>query len=93
MAEKENQEIKRAVRALDFISLDEKEREIYNSIVMAEYNQQVTEHKMHDLGLKEGEEKKQKEIAKELLKENMDIEKIAKITKLSKEKIEELKNK
>ena len=53
MAEKENQEIKRAVRALDFISLDEKEREIYNSIVMAEYNQQVTEHKMHNLGLKE----------------------------------------
>ena len=53
MAEKENQEIKRAVRALDFISLDEKEREIYNSIVMAEYNQQVTEHKMHELGLKE----------------------------------------
>ena len=53
MAEKENQEIKRAVRALDFISLDEREREIYNSIVMAEYNQQVTEHKMHELGLKE----------------------------------------
>ena len=60
MAEKENQEIKRAVRALDFISLDEKEREIYNSIVMAEYNQQVTEHKMHELGLKEGESKRKK---------------------------------
>ena len=41
MAEKENEEIKRAVRALDFISADEKERERYNSIIMAEYNRKV----------------------------------------------------
>ena len=86
MAEKENQEIKRAVRALDFISLDEKEREIYNSIVMAEYNQQVTEHKMHDLGLKEGEEKKQREIAQKLLSQGIDIKIIIKATGLTKKR-------
>ena len=36
------------------------------------------------------EKRKSTEIAKELLKENMPIEKIAKITKLSKEEIEQL---
>lgn len=41
-------------------------------------------------GMKQGEKRKSTEIAKELLKENMPIEKIAKITKLSKEEIEQL---
>ena len=53
MAEKENKEIKRAVRALDFISADEKERERYNSIIMAEYNRKVTEEKMKAMGIEE----------------------------------------
>ena len=51
MAEKENKEIKRAVRALDFISADEKERERYNSIIMAEYNRKVTEGKVREEGI------------------------------------------
>ena len=38
LAEKENKEIKKAIRALDFISADPKERERHNSILMAEYN-------------------------------------------------------
>lgn len=54
MAEKENKEIKRAVRALDFISADEKERERYNSIIMAEYNRKVTEGKVREEGREEG---------------------------------------
>ena len=41
-------------------------------------------------GIEQGEKRKSTEIAKELLKENMPIEKIAKITKLSKEEIEQL---
>ena len=52
--EKENKEIKRAVRALDFISADEKERERYNSIIMAEYNRKVTEGKVREEGKIEG---------------------------------------
>ena len=38
MAEKENKEIKKTIRALDFISADPKERKRHNSILMAEYN-------------------------------------------------------
>ena len=41
-------------------------------------------------GIEQGEKRKSTEIAKELLKENMPIEKIEKITKLSKEEIEQL---
>ena len=41
-------------------------------------------------GIEQGKKRKSTEIAKELLKENMPIEKIAKITKLSKEEIEQL---
>ena len=86
MAEKENKEIKRAVRALDFISADEKERERYNSIIMAEYNRKVTEGKVRE----EGAEEEKIKIAKEMLKENMKIEIIMKITKLTKEEILEI---
>ena len=89
MAEKENKEIKRAVRALDFISADEKERERYNSIIMAEYNRKVTEGKVRE----EGAEEEKIKIAKEMLKENMQIEIIMKITKLTKEEILEIEKK
>ena len=61
MAEKENKEIKRAVRALDFISADEKERERYNSIIMAEYNRLTSEHNFFEAGVEEGIEKGKKE--------------------------------
>ncbi len=43
-------------------------------------------------GKKEGEREKSIEIAKELLKEGMDINKIAQITKLSVEEIKKLLN-
>ena len=44
LAEKENKEIKKAIRALDFISADPKERERHNSILMAEINRRTSEH-------------------------------------------------
>ena len=86
MAEKENEEIKRAVRALDFISADEKERERYNSIIMAEYNRKVTEGKVSE----EGAEEEKIKIAKEMLKRNMSIDVIAEITELSENQVKEL---
>ena len=86
MAEKENKEIKRAVRALDFISADEKERERYNSIIMAEYNRKVTEGKVRE----EGAEEEKIKIAKEILKRNMSIDVIAEITELSENQVKEL---
>ena len=86
MAEKENKEIKRAVRALDFISADEKERERYNSIIMAEYNRKVTEGKVRE----EGAEEEKIKIAKEMLSENIELEKIIKITKVTKEELQKI---
>lgn len=94
-----NEEIKEATVVVKQMSEDEKmqrlaflrekaildEKEIYAT---------ATKRGLRDgmeKGLKEGMERKSIEIAKELLKENMTIEKIAKITKLSKETIEKLK--
>ena len=86
LAEKENKEIKRAINTLDFLSKDPKERERHNSIVMAEYNRLVSEHNFFEDGKKEGKI----EIAKKMLKEKMSIEMIMKLTKLTKEEIQNL---
>ena len=53
LAEKENKEIKKAIRALDFISADPKERERHNSILMAEYNRLTSEHNIFEAGKEE----------------------------------------
>ena len=58
LAEKENKEIKRAINTLDFLSKDPKEREIHNSIVMAEYNRLVSEHNFFNDGLEKGMKKR-----------------------------------
>ena len=42
-------------------------------------------------GIKEGKKKTQLEIAKKMIKENIDIEMIIKMTELTKEEIEKLK--
>ena len=108
MAEKENKEIKKAIRALDFISADPKERERHNSILMAEINRRTSEHNFFEAGKEErnskrkiwteekngeikGAKEKSIEIAKEMLKERMSIDKIMKFTGLTKEEIEKLK--
>ena len=95
MAEKENKEIKRAIDTLDFISEDPKERERHNSIVMAEYNRLTSEHNFFEAGVEKGIEKGKKEgvlkTAKAMLKRNMPIEIIIKVTKLTREEIEKLK--
>ena len=95
LAEKENKEIKRAINTLDFLSKDPKEREIHNSIVMAEYNRLVSEHNFFEDGKKEGKKEGKIEgkieIAKKMLKEKVPIEMIEKFTELSKEEIEKIK--
>ena len=53
LAEKENKEIKKAIRALDFISADPKERERHNSILMAEINRRTSEHNFFEAGKEE----------------------------------------
>lgn len=98
MAEKENKEIKRAMNTLDFISEDPKERERHNSIIMAEYNRLTSEHNFFKAGKEERNKRAEQKdgvekIALEMLKENIPIETIIKVTKLTKEKLEELKQK
>ena len=58
LAEKENKEIKKAIRALDFISADPKERERHNSILMAEYNRLTSEHNFFEAGKEERNSKR-----------------------------------
>mgnify|MGYP001146024399 CR=1 FL=1 len=87
LAEKENKEIKKAMNTLDYISADPRERERHNSIIMAEYNRLTSEKNFFEAGKEEGII----ETAKEMLKENIPIETIEKVTKLSREEIEKLK--
>ena len=87
MAEKENKEIKKAVKILDEISMDPKERERYESIFMAEYFQRESELNFFEKGKLEGELKRNIEIAKKLLSKNMSIPEITEITGLSENEI------
>ena len=97
-----NEEIKEATVVVKQMSEDEKmqrlaflrEKAILDEkeIVETATNKGLREGMEKGLakGIEQGEKRKSTEIAKELLKENMPIEKIAKITKLSKEEIEQL---
>ena len=58
LAEKENKEIKKAMNTLDYISADPKEREIHNSILMAEYNRLTSEHNFFEAGKEERNSKR-----------------------------------
>ena len=66
-----------------------KDKELMSAID-ARIDQQVEENLKLQFAYENGEKKGKKEIAKELKKENMSIEKISKITGLSKKEIEEL---
>lgn len=94
MAKKEDKEIKKAMKIIDEMSMDEKEWELYQSRKMAimDYNTGIREAKEEGKreGIKKGERKKQIEIAKELLKLGMSIENIQKATKLTIEEIKKL---
>ena len=53
MIKKENKEIEKAANTLERISLDPKEREIYESIVQAEFNQKISNQKFLEEGIEE----------------------------------------
>ena len=98
MAEKENEEVKKAVRTLEQISADPKEREMYDSIIQAEFLESITRQKMLDMGREEGreegrqegEKKKQKEIAKKMKEKGIDTKIIQDVTSLTEEEIKKL---
>ena len=86
MSKLENPEVQKAIKLVKEIMQDPKEREIYDAKLMAEWN-----YKSGMEGAREAGEKKSKiETAKEMLKENINIELIKKCTKLTEEEIKEL---
>ena len=109
MAVKENKNVKKADKVLERISKDPKERERYEAILKAEFNQKISNQKFMDKGIiegeargkiigreegmKEGKKQNQIEIAKKLLQRNMSIEDIKEITSLTEEEISKLKQK
>ena len=87
----ENENLKEAVEKLDRISEDEKMQRIIELREKAIRDEHAIYAKGLDDGVEKGAREKQIEIAKSMLKENMDIEIIIKITGLTKEEIEKLK--
>ena len=90
----ENENLKEAVEKLDRISEDEKMQRIIELREKAIRDEHAIYDKGLDDGIEEGKAKgareNQIEIAKSMLKENMDIEIIIKITGLTKQEIEKL---
>ena len=87
MAKKENKEIKKAMDIIDEMSMDPKEWELYESRRLAIMDYNTGMHQSRKDGIKEEKNR----VAKELLKLGMNIEDIQKVTKLTKEEIEQLK--
>lgn len=91
MAESKNKEVKKAVEALDEMSMSKEERERYEAIQKYEFNYNTSMRNIKEIGLQEGKIKKQIEIAKKLLKKGMSEEDIEEITELKIDQIEQLK--
>ena len=99
MAEKENEELKKAIEIIDQMSMDEKEWEMYLSREKAiiNYNSGLSRAKLDGIqegieqGIEKGIEKKSKEMVAQMLKMNMDDETICKIAQIDQEKLEKLK--
>ena len=95
MAEKVNEEVKKAKTELEVMSMDPKEREMYEEREIARWIYYTglddAEERGEERGERRGVEKGKKEIAKRLLKMGFEIEKICEITELSEEEIKKLK--
>ena len=87
MVKRKNRKVKKDMNTLERISLDPKEREMYESIQTEEFLQRISENNIRE----EGERKKETEIVKEMLKDGVNVERIKKYTKLTKEEIEEIR--
>ena len=96
---KENKAIKKAIGELEQVSGDEKIRRIAELKEKYIRDEQASLEYAKDEGYKTGKEEGMKagrnegknEIAKNMLKENLSIELISKLTSLSQEEIEKLK--
>ena len=101
MAEKKNKTIEKARIEMNYLTGDAEVQRLaelrekwdmdYTSGINHARKEGKAEGKAE--GIKEGELNKQKQIATEMLKEKLPIDMIIKLTKLTKEEIEELMNK
>ena len=92
MAKNENEKIKEAKSELEKLEMSPEDRELYELRLKAIRDEINIRESGYTDGMKDGEEKGKKEIAKNMLKENMPIEVISKLTGLSQEEIEKLKD-
>lgn len=96
MAKNENEKIKEAKSELEKLEMSAEDRELYELRLKAIRDEiNIRESGFIDgktEGKKEGELQKSLEIAQNMLKENMPIEVISKLTGLSQEEIEKLKD-
>ena len=96
MVKEKNEKIKRAMEIVEEMSLDEKEWQAYQERqdALKRYNtQMIYSHRAgEEKGREEGTKNEKKRIAREMVQEKVNIETISKITGLTKQQIEELKN-
>ena len=106
MAEDKNEEVKKAGILVDEMSMDPKERELYEARLMAKYNYDSGMAGAREAGIEEGiikgkkagieegiergEKLKQMQIAKKMKEKGMITEEIEEITGLSEEEIKKL---
>ena len=90
MAEEKNEEVKKAVVLVDEMSMDQKERELYEARLMAKYNYDSGMAGARENGILEGEKSKQIQIAKRMKEKGMALEEIEEITGLSEEEIKNI---
>lgn len=91
MAEKKNKTIKRAKVELEYLTGDEEVKRLAFLREKWEMDRVSDINYATEQGELKGRKEEQKEIAKKLLEENVDIEIIVKITGVTREQIEELK--
>lgn len=87
----ENEELKEAGEKLDGLSADERMQKIAELRQKAIMDEKATYRKGIKDGMKQGQEQKNREIAKKMLAKNISVELIEEVTGLSKEEIEAMK--
>ena len=88
MARKNNKEIDKAIDIINQMSMDEKEWNLYISRQRAIWDYNTGMRTAKEEGIEEGAKLEKLEIAKNMLKEKVDLQIIAKVTGLTKEEIE-----
>ena len=91
MAESKNEEIEKAKKELEKLAMNPEDRELYELRLKAIRDEMNIRYSGYIYGKAEGKNERNIEIAKNMLKENIDIELISKVTGLNPEEIEKLK--